>query len=220
MIKKILNKLGLRGNFSSEKYWKSRYKHGGNSGSGSRDNLAQFKAFIINDFASKYKIDNVIEFGSGDGSQLKLFDFKTYIGYDVSPKAIEISEKMFHDDSTKSFYLLGEYDGKKADLVISLDVIYHLTEDDIFHDHMKKIFEAAKKYVIIYSSNFEKIISKTHHVRHRKFTNWIESNITNFKQLKMIKNKYAYDGDDSASSFADFYIYERINGEDINSGKI
>lgn len=37
---------------------------------------------------------------------------------------------------------------------MSLDVIYHLIEDEIYNKYMNNLFMAAEKYVFIYSSNF------------------------------------------------------------------
>ena len=45
------------------------------------------------------------------------------------------------------------------------------------------------------------------HVRHRKFTNWVEKNAKDFKLDKLIKNKYPYSGDSKTGSLADFYFY-------------
>ena len=92
--------------FNSKDYWEKRYANGGNSGSGSYNNLAKFKAEIINNFINKNKINTVIEWGSGDCNQLTLANYKNYIGYDVSQTAIKICQKKFFNDSTKVFIYL------------------------------------------------------------------------------------------------------------------
>lgn len=40
-----------------------------------------------------------------------------------------------------------------ADLSLSLDVIYHLVEDEVFETYINTLFKSARRYVIIYSSN-------------------------------------------------------------------
>ena len=40
-----------------------------------------------------------------------------------------------------------------ADLAISLDVVYHLIEDQVFEAYMKHLFAAGKRYVVVYSTN-------------------------------------------------------------------
>jgi len=42
--------------FNSSEYWDNRYKNGGNSGQGSYNALAKFKASVINDFIENNKI--------------------------------------------------------------------------------------------------------------------------------------------------------------------
>lgn len=45
--------------FNSKLYWEARYKNGGNSGAGSYNKLALFKAEIINEFIKKNNIKSV-----------------------------------------------------------------------------------------------------------------------------------------------------------------
>ena len=78
---------------NSEKYWEERYLHGGNSGAGAYGKLSKFKAKIINNFIIEMNIREVIEYGCGDGNQLKLSNYKHYIGFDVSQKAISLCQK-------------------------------------------------------------------------------------------------------------------------------
>ena len=94
-----------KNNFNSRKYWEKRYLRGDTSGVGSYGRLAQFKANIINSFVKKNRIKTVIEFGCGDGNQIKLLDLPNYIGLDVSRKSINICKLMFKKDRTKSFLL-------------------------------------------------------------------------------------------------------------------
>ena len=118
---------------SSKSYWENRYRKGGNSGSGSYNHLAKFKASILNSFIIKNHINTIIEFGSGDCNQLSLANYKNYIGYDVSQTAIKICKKKFKNDKTKTFIHLNDNfkNNKKADLSISLEVIFHLIEDTL-----------------------------------------------------------------------------------------
>src|SRR5215207_6091130 len=56
----------------SEDYWITRYATGGNSGAGSYNKLAEYKAEVLNDFVKRHNVESVIEYGCGDGNQLKL----------------------------------------------------------------------------------------------------------------------------------------------------
>ncbi len=205
--KQLIRKLTGKG-FSSGEYWEKRYKAGGNSGAGSYSNLAHFKADLINAFVEENGIESVIEFGSGDGNQLTLADYSGYIGFDVSEQALATCREMFNHDQSKQFLNTNEYDNQQADLVLSLDVIYHLVEDSVFDVYMKNMFSASKKWVIIYSSNYDGFGNT--HVRHRKFADWIEANRPDFFLKQTVKNKYPYSEDDPEhTSFADFFIYSR-----------
>ena len=124
----------------TEAYWQNRYAAGGNSGSGSYNKLAEFKAEIINGFVNQNKVGMVIEYGCGDGNQLTLAEYESYVGYDVSPKAIEICREKFQHDKKKKFGVINEYRGERAELTLSLDVIYHLVEDDVYHSYMQTLF--------------------------------------------------------------------------------
>ena len=199
--------------FSSSEYWENRYAQGKNSGAGSYGLLAQFKAEVINQFVNENSIMSVIEFGCGDGNQLTLANYPKYLGLDVSDTSINKCRVTFNGDSTKEFRLLNHYNGEKADLVLSLDVIYHLIEDHVFHKYMETLFKASNKFVIIYSSDM--VIGNTaEHVKHRKFTNWIKENKNDWNLFKFIKNKFPDHtgmGDIPNTSFCDFYVFVKVN---------
>jgi len=86
-------------------YWERRYAQGGTSGSGSYARLAEFKAEVLNAFVQERHIQSVIEFGCGDGNQLSLARYPSYVGLDVSKTAIFLCGRRFAMDSDKSFFL-------------------------------------------------------------------------------------------------------------------
>lgn len=198
----------------SESYWIQRYAKGGNSGQGSHDKFAQFKAEIINRFVEEKDITTVIEFGCGDGNQLLLADYPSYVGYDISPQALAHCQTLFASDTTKSFRSMQTYAGETAELTLSLDVIYHLIEDAVFDAYMQNLFNAATRYVIIYASNTNQqddvVVA---HVRHRRFTDWVEANKTDWQLTHHIPNRYPMRDDPTTGSFADFYIYTRSSSK-------
>jgi len=206
----------------SLKYWELRYRSGGSSGSGSFGRLAEFKAQVLNAFVGNHNVKSVIEFGCGDGNQLSFADYPSYIGLDISSKAIEICKKRFKEDKSKSFFIYNPFcfvDNHglfQADLAISLDVIYHLVEDEIYEAHMSQLFRSGKNYVIIYSSDHDEY-SMSRHVRHRNFSSWIELHCKNWSLLKKIKNKYPYTlGASPGASKANFFIYNKIKSKNLD----
>ena len=197
----------------SAKYWEQRYLRGGNSGVGSYNNLAKFKANFLNNFVKENHIKSVIEWGCGDGHQLSLASYPQYIGYDVSKQSIKICKKIFKADKSKQFLSCGgnKIEEKKADLSLSLDVLYHLTEDDVFDTYMHRLFNSANKYVIIYSCNDDKQIVNAPHEKHRIFTEWVKKKELKWNLERIIKNIYPYNiSNPDNTSWSDFYIYHKI----------
>lgn len=191
----------------SAEYWRQRYLAGGNSGPGSFGKFAEFKAQVLNSFVEKQQIQSVIEFGCGDGNQLRIALYPKYLGFDVSADAVGICRNLFQSDPTKSFRLVGEYAGDRAELTLSLDVVYHLVEDAAFEQYMRTLFGAAERYVIVYSSDFSKEQGDGSHVKHRNFTKWVAEMLPEWKLEKHIPNKYPYGGDYMEGSFADFFVF-------------
>jgi SAM-dependent methyltransferase len=196
----------------SENYWIDRYASGGNSGFGSYNELSQFKAEVLNDFIFEKNIETVIEYGCGDGNQLTLATYRKYIGFDVSEKAIFMCRKIFENDGSRKFELLKKYNGEIAELTLSLDVIYHLVEDHVFSDYMERLFDSAKDYVIIYSSDTNlQEHEQSMHVRHRKFTDWVQINKLEWKLQQHIPNRYPPVANENIGSSSDFFIYMKNN---------
>lgn len=194
---------------SSADYWEHRYKAGGSSGSGSAQRLAEFKAEFLNQFVEDQQIASVIEFGSGDGSQLTRARYPRYTGVDVAMTAVEKCREIFAGDASKSFFHAGELPaGTIAEMALSLDVVYHLVEDPVFDEYMRRLFDSASRYVVIYSSNYDQEWSGSH-VRHRHFTGWVDSNRPGWHLHSVCKNRYPYDVNNAEqTSWADFYVFE------------
>jgi cyclopropane fatty-acyl-phospholipid synthase-like methyltransferase len=209
-VRKLIFKNRFQG---TENYWKRRYNSGGNSGAGSYNKLAEFKAEVLNKFVQENNIQTILEFGSGDGNQLRYAVYPSYIGFDISKTAVDLCKQKYKEDTAKSFLLVDEYKGQKAQLTMSLDVIFHLIEDELYFMYMHRLFSASEQYVAIYASNTDDN-SNNHeiHVKHRKFSSWIEENASNWKLIDHIPNKYPYKAGvkGSESSFADFYFYKKM----------
>ena len=169
---------------------------------------------MINEFIIKNELSSVIEFGCGDGHQLSLGHYPKYLGLDVSATALNHCIARFKNDISKSFYLYNSScfaDNHRifhADITLSLDVIYHLIEDHVFNQYMNHLFKASDKFVIIYSSNFNK--AQVYHERDRKFSDWIEMNKKEWELAEIIKNPKPYDpAKQNQTSKSDFYIYKK-----------
>ena len=204
-LSSIRQRLGFNG---STAFWEQRYARGGTSGEGSYGDLAAGKARFLNAFVRNNAVQTVIELGCGDGNQLSLSAYPQYVGLDVSKTAIKLCKSRFADDPSKSFFL---YDSScfvdraglfTADLALSLDVIYHLVEDPVFDVYMAHLFGAAKRCVVIYATN-DAISGGAPHVRHRRFSAWVEANRPEW-ELKNVSR-----GPGSGHGRPDFFVYAR-----------
>ncbi|MEX0922811.1 MAG: class I SAM-dependent methyltransferase [Rhodovibrionaceae bacterium] len=190
----------------SSAYWEQRYRTGGNSGQGSYGRLAKFKAETLNSFVAEHGIETVVEFGCGDGAQLELANYPQYLGLDIAPKAVDLCRERFAQNPGMSFAVLGTIEPGKHELSMSLDVIYHLVEDEVFEAHMAAVFDASSKYIAIFSSNVN-CSSPEPHVRHRAFSRWVESERPNWRLFREVSNAFPPGSDESETSFANFYFY-------------
>lgn len=169
-------------------YWEDRYRRGENSGAGSYGEEAEYKAGFLNQFVREHEVETVIEWGCGDGNQLGLAEYPSYIGIDVAPSAIRLCIERFGGDDTKSFYALQQPTADharlfRADLALSLDVIYHLVEDEVFDTYMRNLFASADRFVIVYASNRDPAPGAAPHVRHRRFLEWVDVNAPDWRLL-------------------------------------
>lgn len=213
-IGRIIRKIraSRSGDFSSAGYWENRYAESGNSGDGSYGRLAEFKARTINRIIAGKNIRSAIEFGCGDGNNLALYQINDYTGIDVSKTAVEMCARKFKERpcqfKTLEQYLAGPH--RLHDIALSIDVIFHLVEDDIYQQYMERLFDAASRHVLIYSScvNFH----QTRHVRHRNFIHWVAANRPQWTLEAVFPNEFpAPDllANVPGTSFADFYLYAR-----------
>ena len=179
----------------SKDYWENRYKQGKNSGTGSRGVLADYKASIVNQLIKEHSIQSVLDFGCGDGYQANLIKCPSYVGVDVSGKALELCSSL----PGKTFKLRPT---EKAELTLSLDVIFHLTEDKDYNRYIKELFDYSTNLVIIYSTNL-KYPGAVPHMRHRRFS---EREPPHFTLIQYIPNKYP------SLTNSDFYVYQKNDG--------
>lgn len=216
VLRAIKQLIGKNRFVSSQTYWEQRYTEGGTSGQGSYGKIAAFKAEILNNFVAERQIQSVIEFGCGDGNQLSLAQYPSYIGLDVSPSAIKLCIQRFQSDTQKSFFLYDpvcfsdHHQLFYGDLALSLDVVFHLVEDQIYELYLQHLFGAARRYVIIYSTNNDVPRYETApHVRHRQFTSRVESQFPEWALIDTIPNRYQDEWLENSKRVPDFYIYER-----------
>ena len=197
--------------FDSIEYWQKRYASGGNSGAGSYGALADFKAHSLNAFIADNGIVSAVEFGSGDGNQLKSIEVSKYVGLDVSPTVIENTRVIYANDSSKSFYVYDPDtssvgDTFAADIAISMDVILHLTEDERYDKYLTNLTKSSLKYLGIFNSATEEQLSNMAiHNRFRDHRIWLKENAPEFLEVRVdiLPSELKY------PVGTGFYFYER-----------
>ena len=192
------------------RYWEHVYQRGGTSGPGSYGRLAEFKAEVLNSFVAREGVESVIELGCGDGHQLSLANYPSYLGLDISPSAILICEERFRLDPSKRFQLDDPTGAPpelvRADLAISLDVVFHIFDDDVFARYLRLLFDCSNRFVIVYSSNMDRP-SPFPSVRHRHFTRWVDENIRGWQLIDLVPNRYPHEEGGESESWSDFFFY-------------
>ncbi len=195
----------------SASYWEQRYANGGTSGAGSYGRLARFKAAVVNELVEQGDIGSVIDLGCGDGHQVGLMNLPRYIGFDVSRTSLELCRERYRGDDGKRFLSFDDLPGHRADLSLSLDVVYHLVEDDVFERYMHGLFDSSHKLVLLYASDPDRDRETADsHVRHRAVTRWVAEQRKDFELLGRIENAYPLQSDPQNESFAHFMIFRRV----------
>lgn len=184
---------------NTNEYWESRYAKGGNSGNGSYGFLAEYKANFINKFIEQRQITSLLEYGCGDGNQLSLIDCDNIMAFDVSITALN---KVFELIDCQIFMKFEDIK-KTPDLVLSLDVIYHLVDDNVYNEYMNNMLNLGSKYLIIYSAN-DVYDNLAPHVKARRFTDDMKGYALINKEINPHKSM-----NHKIGSFSDFYIYEK-----------
>ena len=129
-----------------------------------------------------------MELGCGDGQNASLLDFDRYIGLDISEVALRRARSACADKENFGFHAITgegvdealkrliyeENRGAPPDLALSMDVILHLIEDDVYHRYLKDLASLGAKYLLVYSSNHDGARTATPentppHVLHRVY---------------------------------------------------
>ena len=199
--------------FSSAEFWRNRYRTGGHSGAGAYGRLAVYKAHIVNVVAESRKVRSVVEFGSGDGNTASLFHLRRYTGVDVAPEVIERARARLGDRSGWCWKSLEAFDAdpQMHDMAMSLDVIYHLVEDAVFEAYMRRMFAAAGRLVLIYSSDHAGEAGGAPHVRHRAYSDWIAREMPDWTLGRSWKQPFPFGPGTNPrqTSFAFFRLYRK-----------
>lgn len=143
-----------------KEYWNNRYLTE-NSGRGSWGPEFDFRRTIFFLLSSE-DIKSILDVGCGDISQignlLNFFPKAKYYGIDISERIIQRNRERqlagctFAVLNNSSFNL-------KADLVLCLDVLYHIKDDDEYAKMISSLKDSFKKVLLVITHNDEGIKS-------------------------------------------------------------
>jgi glycosyltransferase involved in cell wall biosynthesis len=217
---------------SSGDHWELNYANGGNSGEGSEGVEARWKASVLNEFLERERIQSSVELGAGDGVTLSYTTkHKSYTGYDVSYTTVKNLRAKYRGAEGREFVhydggsLLEELGGRKWEMALSMEVIFHLVEDDVYYRYLENLFGMAEKWVVIMSSNCHEDIrlkgvlaqmrktgkwsggtctDPSAHVRHRAFLSDVLDRMDGWVFVDWQKQAYP------ELCFSDFYFFKRV----------
>jgi predicted TPR repeat methyltransferase len=144
-------------------FWDNRYNIGGNSGYGSYNEQLEKKLKWIGELKD---IKTISEFGCGDfnfGKRiLDLFPTATYKGWDISQIIVDKNKLLFPAHT----FNVGQ-ETEPADLVLCVDVLFHVIYKEEYEEILNKLEKAWTKYLVI--TAYERDEELGGHVRIRKF---------------------------------------------------
>ena len=166
----------------------------------------------MNGIVRERDVKSVVELGVGDGNQASLLDIPVYAGIDVVPLVVERARMRFADRAGWTFHEAGTLRpaDKRFDMSMSLDVIYHLIEDEVFDAYMRDLTRFADRFMLIYASDHDADASAKH-VRHRAYSRWLADHAPEWRLLTRYEHPYPMtdDSDPDQTSFAFFQLFER-----------
>jgi hypothetical protein len=157
--------------FESEAaYWNARYANGGNSGAGSYGEAVQQKVAWL---AELPDVKSIVEIGCGDfnfGSLLvETFEDATYQGFDTSDFIVSRNSRIHASPRVKFLWTGGPWFAgfTKSDLLLCVDVLFHIESDDLYEETLNYIDVSWTKYLAISAYEYDGI--RQGHVHIRKF---------------------------------------------------
>jgi SAM-dependent methyltransferase len=187
--------------FDAASYWDRRYRKGRTSGAGSEGAAAEAKAAYVNALIVREGVGSVVDWGCGDGTVLGLLDPAVeYTGLDVSRHVIQRHRRR----GRGRFLLLrrGSRPAVRADLALSLDVMFHLVDDRDYEEHLANLFASATRLVLVHSADYD----GGHTTRHVRWRHWTGDVRLRFPQWHLREHP-------EDPQIIGFYLYERNEGK-------
>ncbi len=172
--------------------------------------LDRYKSRFLNQLILRTRCRVVVEFGCGDGAQLRLAQYPEYHGIDVSTDAIDRCKAAYAGDTSKQFYTIGEIDRLPlADLTLSQDIISHIGNDVDYWRYLKALFLGSRHFVVIYGNDVSSCRSDLQ-TRLPDFVGDVAKCFPNWRLCEFHRNPYYADkGPDQRHTLSNFFVFER-----------
>ena len=165
-------------------YWDQRYTLGGTSGAGSEGSEGAWKLHRLLSTADAFDVSSVIDVGCGDGQIAKPFvrisGVDSYLGIDVSTEIINRHSVSQPWSSADVSFTVGDaanvgcLDGKSADMVICLDVLFHV-KSQVDHDAVVRNCLRASRRVTVFTRWTSDVLRQTKRLGSHCFYHPMES---------------------------------------------
>jgi 2-polyprenyl-3-methyl-5-hydroxy-6-metoxy-1,4-benzoquinol methylase len=141
---------GRRTWFSNEVFWNFRYQHDPElgSGRGSRGKFLKHKQDLLRPFADNFRDADIVEVGFGDLETSRVLPFKNYLGIDASQEAVKIAAQKM-PNWTFNTGLVDELSTESADLVICLDVLFHVPKKQDYENLISQLIRVSRKSILV-----------------------------------------------------------------------
>jgi hypothetical protein len=152
-------------------YWDRWYQRYPTSGAGSRGGELAFKVEQIKKECKD--VHSILDIGCGDfklGKQVcDMFAPAEYAGFDISESILKINREAYPEYEFNKIEDYSSILGKKADLVLCIDVLFHQL-DDMEYDRLLNLLPTLyNKYLVISEYDDTTLGNKWHYVRNRHF---------------------------------------------------
>jgi 2-polyprenyl-3-methyl-5-hydroxy-6-metoxy-1,4-benzoquinol methylase len=122
------------------------------SGVGSRGDILDYKKRLLKYITYDFKEKNIIDVGCGDLELTKEFNFKKYLGLDISEESLKICKNKRPDWRFENVSITDD-SIKEVDLIICFDVLIHQSSLSDFREMISTIVSKSQNRVIIGAYN-------------------------------------------------------------------
>lgn len=147
----------MESTYSERDYWEARYRAGLDSGPGSGGDEAKWKVEQIIRACGRRRIESILDLGCGDGrvgrAVVERLPGVSYLGIDLAPAALEQARRVALPGMEYQVADLTAAELPQADLVLCLDVLFHLSSDERHAAAIAKVAGAAKKLAVFAAWN-------------------------------------------------------------------